>query len=178
MTSTTGSSGTAGQQEPQLDTSIIRGIFLVFNLWACVLIDTGASHSFVASSFVLILGLEVEVLDSVLMLDTLVGDRTTLRCVCRSCEVEIADRCFVFDFIVLDMTSFDVILSMDWLTGYRATIDCVRHRITFCTCEGDRFHFVGDRGYGFVLWSNDVRRQGELNFLSHLVWLTRVVYLV
>ncbi|GFY96886.1 hypothetical protein Acr_11g0011920 [Actinidia rufa] len=28
----------------------------------------------------------------------------------RSCEVEIADRRFVFDFIVLDMTSFDVIL--------------------------------------------------------------------
>ncbi|GFS43664.1 hypothetical protein Acr_00g0086290 [Actinidia rufa] len=49
--------------------------------------------------------------------------RSTLKRVCRSCEVEIADRRFVFDFIVLDMTSFDVILGMDWLTGYRAMID-------------------------------------------------------
>ena len=108
------------------------------------------SHSFIASSFALALGLEVEVLDSVLLLDTHVRGRTTLRCVCRSCEIEIGDRQFMFDFIVLDMTSFDVILGMDWLTGYRAMIDCVRHRVTFCTPEGDRFHFVGDRGCNFV----------------------------
>ena len=125
MTSVAGPSGTAGQQEQQLDTSVVRGTFLVFNSWARVLIDTGASHSFIALSFALSLGLEVEVLDSVLALDTPMGGRTTLRRVCRSCEVEIADRRFVFDFIVLDMTRFDVILGIDWLTGYRVTIDCV-----------------------------------------------------
>ena len=69
----------------------------------------------------------------------------------------------MFDFIVLHMTSFDVILGMDWLIGYQATIDCVRHRVTFCTPEGDHFHFVGDRGCGFVPSSTDVRRQGELD---------------
>ena len=105
----------------------------MFNLWARVLINTGESHSFITSSFVLALGLEIEMLDSVLLLDTLVRGRTTLRRVCRSCEVEITDRRFMFDFIVLDMTSFDVILGMDWLTGYRAMIDCVRHRVTFYT---------------------------------------------
>ena len=119
----------------------MRGTFLVFNSWAHILIDTGASYSFIASSFALTLRLEIEVLDSVLLLDTLVGDRTTLRQVCRSCEVEIADRRLMFDFIVLDMTSFYKILGMDWLTGYRATIYCVRHRVTFCTPESDRFYF-------------------------------------
>ena len=99
----------------------------MFNSWACVLIDIGVSHSFIASSFALALGLEIEVLDSVLLLDTPVGGRTILRQVCRSCEVKITDRRFVFNFIVLDMTSFDVILDMDWLTSYRAMIDCVRH---------------------------------------------------
>ena len=71
----------------------------------------------------------------------------------------------MFDFIVLHMTSFDVILGMDWLIGYQATIDCVRHRVTFCTPEGGHFYFVGDRGCGFVPSSTNVRRQGELNFL-------------
>ena len=84
------------------------------------------------------------------MLDTLVGVRTTLRRVCRSCEVEIADRRFVFGFIVLDMMSFNVILGMDWLTSYRAMIDCIWHRVTFCTPKGDHFHFVGDRSGGFI----------------------------
>ncbi|GFS38040.1 hypothetical protein Acr_00g0055310 [Actinidia rufa] len=164
MTSAAGLSGTTGQQEQQLDTSVVRGTLLMFNSRARVLIDTGASHSFIASSFALALGLKVEVLDSVLMLDTPVGGRTTLKRVCRSCEIEIGDRRFVLDFIVLDMTSFDVIIGMDWLTDYRATIDCVRHQVTFCTPEGDRFHFMGDRGCGSVPLSIDVSRQRELNF--------------
>ena len=86
----------------------------MFNSWARVLIDTGVSHSFIGSSFALELGLEAEVLDSVLLLDTHVGGGMTLRCVCRSCEIEIGDQHFMFNFIVLDMTSFDVILGMDW----------------------------------------------------------------
>ena len=71
----------------------------------------------------------------------------------------------MFDFIVLNMTSFDIILGMDWLTGYQATIDCVQHQVIFCTPEGDRFHFVEDRGYGFIPSATTVRRQGGLNFL-------------
>ncbi|GFS37772.1 hypothetical protein Acr_00g0053850 [Actinidia rufa] len=165
MSSTAGPSGTSRQQEQQLDTSVVQGTLLMFNSRARVLVDTGASHSFIASSFALALGLKVEVLDSVLMLDTLVGGNTTLRRICRSCEINIGDKCFVFDFIVLDMTSFDVIIGMDWLTDYRATIDCVRHQVTFCTPEGDRFHFMGDRGCGSVPLSIDVSRQGEFNFL-------------
>ncbi|GFS34613.1 hypothetical protein Acr_00g0034850 [Actinidia rufa] len=90
-----GTVGIAGQQEQQLDTSVVRGTLLMFNSWARVLIDTGASHSFIASSFASALGLEIEVLDSALMLDTPVGGRSTLKRACRSCEVEIADRRFM-----------------------------------------------------------------------------------
>ena len=158
MTSAAGPLGTVGQHELQLDTSVVRGTFLVFNSWACVLIDMGTSHSFIASSFSLALGLKIEVLDSVLLLDSPIGGKTTLRRVCRSCEVEIADQCFVFDFTVLYMTSFDVILGMDWLTGYRAAIYCVWHRVTFYTPDGDHFHFEGDRGCSFIPSSTDVRR--------------------
>ena len=51
----------------------------MFNSWPYVLIDMGASQSFILLSFVLALGLEIEVLDSVLLLDTLVRGRITLR---------------------------------------------------------------------------------------------------
>ena len=62
-----------------------------------------------------------------------------------------------------------MILGVDWLIGYRATIDSVRHRVTICTPNEDRFHFVRDRDCGFVPLLTDVHRQGELHFFSRLV---------
>ena len=61
----------------------------------------------------------------------------------------------MFNFIVLDMTNFDIILGMDWLTDYHATIDYF-HRVTFCTPEGDHFYFMGDRGCNFDLSSTGI----------------------
>ncbi|XP_058202907.1 uncharacterized protein LOC131317367 [Rhododendron vialii] len=69
-------------------------------------------------------GLSIDVLDTPLLIETSIRGRTVLSRVCKSCEIEIADRRLVFDFIVLDMTGFDVILGMDWFTTYRANIDC------------------------------------------------------
>ncbi|GFZ15670.1 hypothetical protein Acr_25g0000790 [Actinidia rufa] len=46
-----------------LEASIVRGTFLLFNSFAGVLFDSGASHSFIAASFVLALGLETEELN-------------------------------------------------------------------------------------------------------------------
>ena len=50
------------QTEP-VDQSIIQGMFLLSHLWAKILLDFGASHSFVAASSVDVLGLEVETLE-------------------------------------------------------------------------------------------------------------------
>ena len=61
----------------------------MFNSWARVLIDTGASHSFIASSFALALGLEVEVLDPMLLLDIPLGGRLTWRRVCRHARLRL-----------------------------------------------------------------------------------------
>ena len=35
------------------------------------------------------------------------------------------------NFRILDMTGYDVILGMDWLTVYRALVDCHCRRIIF-----------------------------------------------
>ena len=42
---------------------VIQGTFLLSRLWARVLFDSGASHSFVVESVVIELGLEVETLE-------------------------------------------------------------------------------------------------------------------
>ena len=127
------------------DPSVVRGTFLVFSSWARVLVDTGASHSFIAASFSTALGLETDTLDPPLYVDTPIGGWVLLDSVCRGCDLTIAERTFVFDFIVLDMTAFDVILGMDWLSSVRAVIDCYQRRVTICTGDGDCFRFFLDR---------------------------------
>ena len=45
----------------------------------------------------------------------------------------------------MDMSKFNVILGMDWLTEHRVIIDCDRKRVTAYTSGGSRFIFQGDK---------------------------------
>ncbi|KAH7838670.1 hypothetical protein Vadar_029706 [Vaccinium darrowii] len=127
------------------DASVVRGTFLLFHSFAKVLFDSGASHSFIAASFVRALELESEELSPPLFVETPLGGRTLLDRICRDCELVIRDRRFVFDFIVLGMTGFDLILGMDWLSTFHATIDCFKRRVRICPPEGNCFEFFGER---------------------------------
>ncbi|XP_059633047.1 uncharacterized protein LOC132275863 [Cornus florida] len=70
--------------------------------------------------------------------------------VVQDCAIVIAGWTQVFYLILLKMTGFDVILSMDWLSSFHATIDCFNGRVSVCMPEGDCFVFVGDRGDSLV----------------------------
>ena len=124
---------------------IVRGTFFLFSAWARVLLDTGATHSFRATSFVTALGLETSSLDPPLYVDTPIEGPVLLDRVCRECDLTIAERNFVFDFTVLDMSAFDVIWEMDWLSSVRAVIDCYQRRVMICTAERDCFWFLGNK---------------------------------
>ena len=45
------------------------------------------------------------------------------------------------DLRVMDMSEFDVILGMDWLTAYRVVIDIELRRVTAYTQDGTRVVF-------------------------------------
>ena len=65
----------------------------------------------------------------------------------------------------MDMSGFDVILGMDWLSSYRAAIDCYRQRVTVCTLSRDCFHFLGDRVGSVLPPVYDPRGRSELSGL-------------
>ena len=119
-----GTSGTQGrvyaimpQTEPT-DQSVIQGTFLLSRLWARVLFDSGASHSFIAASCVKDLGLEVETLEEPLHVSSPLGARVSIDQICRGCELEISGILLTVDLRVMDMSEFDVILGMDWLAAH------------------------------------------------------------
>ena len=92
---------------------MVKGTFFIGNLWENILIDSGASHSFIALSFVSALGLETEELHPSLAVETLVGVRVRLDRICHRCNLTILDRTFIFYFIVLDITGFNLVLRID-----------------------------------------------------------------
>ena len=99
-----------------VDQLVIQGTFLLSRLQVRVLFDSGASHSFIAASCVRELGLEVETLEEPLYVSSPLGARTSINMICRGCELEISEILLSVDLRVMDMSEFDVILGMDWLT--------------------------------------------------------------
>ena len=70
------------------------------------------------------LGLEVETLKEPLYVSSPLGIRVRIGMICRGCELEISRTLLTVDLRIMDMSEFDVILGMDWLTAYRIVIDC------------------------------------------------------
>ena len=119
-------------------------MFLLSHLWARVLFDSGASHSFTAASRVNILGLKIESLENPLHVRSPLGIRVRIDQICRDSELEISGILLTVDLRVMDILDFYVILGMDWLTAQQVVIDCDRMRVTAYIQDGIRINFQGD----------------------------------
>ena len=51
----------------------------------------------------------------------------------------------MMDLRVMDISNFDVILGIDWLTTHRVVIDCDSRRITAYTRDSIRVTFQGEK---------------------------------
>ena len=71
--------------------------------------------------------------------------RVSVQWICRNCDLEISGILLTVDLRVMDMTEFDVILEMDWLTAHWVVIDCDRTRVTAYTRDRVCFVFQGDK---------------------------------
>ncbi|GFZ10843.1 hypothetical protein Acr_22g0002410 [Actinidia rufa] len=96
--------------------------------FAFVPLNTLATNS-VVSVILPIYGQPAHVLmDSVSFLS---GDSMLCDRVYNLCEIRVNDVPMYVDLIPLEMHGFDVILGMDWLSSYRALIDCELKRVVF-----------------------------------------------
>ena len=68
------------------------------------------------------LGLEVEALEEPLYVSSPLGIRARIGMICRGCKLEISGILLTVDLRVMDMSEFNVILGMDWLTAHRVVI--------------------------------------------------------
>ena len=138
---------------------MIQGTFLLFHLWVRVLFDSSASHSFIAALCVKELGLEVETLEKPLNVSSPLGTKVRVDKICQDCELEISGILVTVDLQVMDMSEFDVIIGMDWLTTHRVVIDRDRRRVTAYTQDSRCVMFQDDK--------HDALPQTVYNFKWH-----------
>ena len=91
------------------------------------------------------LGLEVETLEKPLHVSSPLGTRVRVDQICWDCELEISGILLTVDHRVMDMSEFDVIIGMDWLTAHQVVIDYDCRRVTAYTQDGSYVMFQGDK---------------------------------
>ena len=107
-------------------------------------------------------GLEFETLEEPLYVSSPSGTRASIDLICRGCELEITGILLAVDLKVMDMSEFDVILRMDWLTVYRVVIDCEHRRVIAYAQDGTRVTFQGDKHDVFPQTVYDSRWHGQM----------------
>ncbi|KAL0553629.1 hypothetical protein IC582_007529 [Cucumis melo] len=124
--------------------TVVTGTLPVLGHYTSVLFDSGSSHSFISSAFVLHARLEVEPLHHVLSVSTPSGECMLSKEKVKACQIEIAGHVIEVTLLVLDMLDFDVILGMDWLAANHAIIDCSRKEVAFNPPSMASFKFKGE----------------------------------
>lgn len=102
---------------------MIQGTLLLFSTCMQALFDSGASHSFIFAASVSALGLEIESLRNSMTIASPLEGKIPVNLTCRGCEIRVTNIQLTYDLCVIEMTDYDVIMGIDWLSTPRAVID-------------------------------------------------------
>jgi hypothetical protein len=122
-------------QEAQQAPGVVLGEFLVEFTPATILFDSGASHSFIATSFVEKHGIPSTHLEVPLVTRT-PGSDLLCQLKCSQVRVLLSGVVFLADLTVLPSQGIDVILGMDWLTKHKGIISCASKTILLTDHQG------------------------------------------
>ncbi|XP_038977887.1 uncharacterized protein LOC108511168 [Phoenix dactylifera] len=134
------------QQDANASNTVVTGMIKVSSTNAYVLIDPGATHSFVSVDFVrrnntmICMPLETEFCVSIPS-----GDVILVNSIYKDRILNMRGREMKADLLVLEMKDFDLILGMDWLAAYHATVDCFKKTVKFQIPGHPEFTFSGNR---------------------------------
>jgi hypothetical protein len=109
--------------------------YLVNSTLATVLFDSGASHSFICSSFVEKYKIPTVLLKTPLFTRTPGGD-INYQLGCPRVRINLSGVEFLADLVVLKSGGIDVILGMDWLSRHNGFIGCTDKVVHLTNLEG------------------------------------------
>nr|XP_027067807.1 uncharacterized protein LOC113693474 [Coffea arabica] len=119
-----------GHQEVIDPSAVIEGTLSIFRRTARVLIDPGATHSFVSPAFMAHIVIKAEKLPYDLEIKTPITNKSILaNMMYKGCDVWIGERKLSVDLIELALKGYDLILGMDWLAKYHERLDCSTKKV-------------------------------------------------
>jgi hypothetical protein len=130
-------------EEAQAAPDVIISMILVNDNNAIVLFDSGASHSFVATSFVQKYNLPLSMLKNWMIVSSPRGDMHA-RHVCSKVSIFIRGVEFLANLVVLESKGIDVILGMDWLRKHYGLIDCAKKAVRLTPGSGKALEYVAE----------------------------------
>lgn len=128
----------------QTTETVVLGILPICSQNAYVLIDSRSTYSFVSYVFAPKLFRPLEPMKYVLVVTSLAGRAMICASMYPACEIIIGGMSLYVNLLPLDIAYFDVILGMDWLAKYCATIDCSTKPVVFRLLERPEFTFNED----------------------------------
>jgi hypothetical protein len=100
-------------EEDQQAQDVVLGMFLAGSRPATVLFDSGASYSFISSSFVVKHHLLITIMKQTMLVSS-PGGKMRTKHICQAISITIRGVDFLVNLIVLDSKGIDIILGMDW----------------------------------------------------------------
>lgn len=96
--------------------AVIRPMYALF--------DIGMTHSFISSYIIWRDGINAQESSTPLRISTAIASRVTAKMVVKECPMVIKDTIMPTDLIVLNMSNYNVILRIDWLSRHYINVFC------------------------------------------------------
>jgi hypothetical protein len=127
-------------EEAQQAQDVVLGMFLASSHPATILFDSGASHSFISSSFIVKHQLPITIMKQTMLVSSPGGEMRANH-ICPTISITIRGVDFLANLIVLDSKGIDIILGMDWLRKYDGVILCAKRAIRLAKEDGTIVEF-------------------------------------
>ena len=136
--------------------------------------DSEASTSFISTLFSLHANRELTPLKNKLIVTTPLGERILRTSMFEGCEVSVECVVLKANRTPLEMSDFDVILGMDWLSNHRASMNCLTKKIRFEKLGYPKLEFIDDRRIlpTCVIFALEAKRllfKGCESYLAHVL---------
>ena len=161
-------------KDAQASPEVVTGIIQFHSQPIRVLIDLGATHSFISASLVDLLGLSTSLLQFDMLFSTPIGKSFLATRVVKDDNIVIEGRELHVDLILLKLHDFDIILGMDWLATHHALVDCFAKKVTFHIPRQLEFSFERSSGDTHiqlisVMKAQSLLKKGCEGYLSYIV---------